>query len=277
MRNILLTVFVIILIGLIYFFPQVMINPGPLSEGHIKLKEKCSSCHSPMRGVVVEKCLECHKPDEIGKDDKGDSTKTIFHKFLSENNCLACHTDHKGLKPANSLQKFQHDLIQSAVRDDCSKCHQAPADNVHSKFENRCVDCHQTDQWKGAHFDHSRLADNVSCTDCHERPSDQLHSQIRGNCKSCHSTDQWKPATFEHDQYFVLDHDHNAECKTCHQQSDYKSYTCYNCHEHSPSKIERKHLKEGISNFQNCVACHKSAEEHEGGEGHEGGEEREGD
>jgi hypothetical protein len=69
------------------------------------------------------------------------------------------------------------------------------------------------------------------------------------------------PATFDHNKYFVLDRDHNTRCVTCHVRNNYKNYTCYGCHEHSPSNIRREHIKEGIRDFNNCVKCHRSADE----------------
>ena len=47
---------------------------------------------------------------------------------------------------------------------------------------------------------------------------------------------------------------------TCHTGNDYSRYTCYGCHEHTPAKIRAEHQEEGISNFTNCVECHRSAD-----------------
>ena len=91
---------------------------------------------------------------------------------------------------------------------------------------------------------------------------------------SCHTTKAWKPATFDHDKYFVLDGDHNASCVTCHTTAAYKVYTCYGCHEHTVENIRRKHEKEGIREFANCVKCHKSARDKPEGRGERGGRER---
>ena len=88
-----------------------------------------------------------------------------------------------------------------------------------------------------------------------------LHRQLKGQCAHCHSQQQWKPATLDHDKLLVLDRDHKTECVTCHTNDDYSRYTCYGCHEHQPGKIRSKHLKEGIANFENCVECHRSADE----------------
>jgi hypothetical protein len=131
-------------------------------------------------------------------------------------------------------------------------------------------------------FNHALLqaAIREQCQDCHKAPLDSLHQQISGSCQQCHSPQKWVPATFDHDKYFALDGDHNTRCVTCHVRNDYSRYTCYGCHEHSPENIRGKHIEEGIRNFENCVECHRSANERgiEGGrgEGSEGGSNREG-
>jgi hypothetical protein len=128
-------------------------------------------------------------------------------------------------------------------------------------------------------FNHALLLKETreQCQGCHKSPADALHKQISGNCSQCHTQERWVPATFDHDKYFLLDRDHDTRCVTCHVRNDYSTYTCYGCHEHSLSSIRRKHIEEGIRNFDNCVKCHRSADEHDirGGEG-EGGERREG-
>lgn len=106
--------------------------------------------------------------------------------------------------------------------------------------------------------------DKNNCTGCHQKPNDKFHGSVQGNCDKCHSLSKWKPATFEHATFFILDRNHNAPCNTCHtNSSDYKMYTCYGCHEHSESKIRSEHNEEGISNFSNCISCHRSGNEHD--------------
>jgi hypothetical protein len=61
----------------------------------------------------------------------------------------------------------------------------------------------------------------------------------------------------------VLDRDHNTRCVTCHVRNDYQQYTCYGCHEHTPANIRREHVEEGIRDFNDCVECHRSADEHD--------------
>ena len=75
--------------------------------------------------------------------------------------------------------------------------------------------------------------------------------------------ERWKPATFDHERYFRFDKHHTTDCQTCHVSSDYGSYTCYGCHEHSRSKIREEHVEEGIVDYENCVECHRSSDEEE--------------
>ncbi|MEI7694561.1 MAG: cytochrome c3 family protein [Chlorobium sp.] len=100
-----------------------------------------------------------------------------------------------------------------------------------------------------------------SCISCHkdDQPNDSLHRQSQATCGTCHSSSRWKPATFDHSRYFRLDQDHRTSCKTCHTDpGNYKKYTCYNCHEHTEARMAQKHRR--ISNYQNCVRCHRNGE-----------------
>ncbi|MEI8102742.1 MAG: cytochrome c3 family protein, partial [Chlorobium sp.] len=100
-----------------------------------------------------------------------------------------------------------------------------------------------------------------SCISCHkdDEPGDSLHRQSQAGCGTCHSSSRWKPASFDHSRYFRLDRDHKVSCTTCHTDSNnYKKYTCYNCHEHSEARMAHKHRR--ISNYQNCVRCHRNGE-----------------
>jgi len=190
---------------------------------------------------------------------------------------MACHTDHAGPKLTHRTGKqFSHALLKPTIKDRCESCHTAPQDKVHSGRTANCSQCHKPESWKPASFDHALLpkAELQNCQSCHKPPTDKLHSQIKGNCGQCHTPTGWKPANFDHAKFFVLDRDHNTSCATCHTNDDYSRYTCYGCHEHTPDNIRRKHVKEGIQNFENCVKCHRSASDKtEGGE-RRGGRER---
>lgn len=234
----------IILAVLAFVYPHLMVGPGKLIPGHSKLEANCFACHAPLAGATAERCATCHKPEEIGTvTSRGQTiqkplTSTPFHQKLLKQDCLACHSDHAGVKRFRIEGRFNHALLQADARKECQSCHKSPTDT--------------------------------------------LHQQITGNCSQCHTQQKWVPATFDHDKYFALDRDHNVKCVTCHVRNDYSRYTCYGCHEHSPEKIRREHIEEGIRDFKNCVECHRSANEHDirmpgGGLGPKGGNGREKD
>lgn len=167
----------------------------------------------------------CHKPEEIGR-----LTST-------------------GLPISKPLTSVPfHQKLNSQ---ECTACHSDHAGVKRFRVQ--------------GHFKHALLQASTreQCESCHKSPKDNLHQQISGNCAQCHSQEKWVPATFDHNQYFVLDRDHNARCVTCHLGNDYKRYTCYGCHEHTPDNIRREHIEEGIRKFDDCVECHRSGDEHD--------------
>ena len=210
---------------LAFVYPHLMVGPGKLLPGHAKLEADCFACHSAFTGAESQRCTTCHKPQDIGKlttvglpIDKP-LTKTQFHQKLVSSDCVACHSDHAGVKRFRTTGRFNHLLLEKTARAECQTCHKAPTDD--------------------------------------------LHRQVTGQCSQCHSQDKWTPATFDHRKYFELDRDHNVQCVTCHVRNDYSRYTCYGCHEHSEQKIRREHIEEGIRDFNNCVECHRNADEHD--------------
>ncbi|MBU2647775.1 hypothetical protein KKI24_23910 [bacterium] len=90
-----------------------------------------------------------------------------------------------------------------------------------------------------------------------------MHQKSGQDCTQCHKTTNWASAEIDHSTYFRFDRDHRTACTACHPNSDYKAYTCYGCHEHSPRKIEKEHTKEGIRDYANCAECHRSGDEHD--------------
>lgn len=208
---------------LTFAYPHLMIAPGKLIPGHVHLESDCFACHTPLFGAASERCVNCHRPAEIGrlttagKGIEKPLTSTPFHQQLLSQDCVACHSDHAGVKRFRQQGRFDHALLKKEAREQCQNCHKAPKDS--------------------------------------------LHQQITGNCAQCHSTTRWTPAAFDHDRYFRLDRKHNVKCVICHVRNDFSRYTCYGCHEHSPEKMRRKHIEEGIRNYENCVECHRSANE----------------
>lgn len=210
---------------LVFVFPHLMVAPGKLIEEHEKLETDCFACHAPLSGARTERCIVCHQPEDIGRLTTTGIAVT---------------------KPKTSTP-----FHQKLTRQDCLACHTDHAGVFRIQPLGR--------------FDHALLQADIRnvCQGCHTAPKDSLHQQISGNCGQCHTQEKWVPATFDHAKFFVLDRDHDTRCETCHLKNDYQRYTCYGCHEHTPANIRQKHIEEGIRDFENCVKCHRSADEHD--------------
>lgn len=270
MKKTLLLLVIIVTVAVTYLYPHKLINPGELSQGHQNLNNKCLSCHQAFSGISNDKCISCHKLNEIGKDTLStvlNKKKVLFHKSFINQDCIACHTDHKGVDPKLSLSKFEHSFITKPVLNNCVSCHKSPNNKLHKQLSTDCKSCHNTNNWKDFNtFNHELIVglNKNNCIACHQSPKDAFHQSVKTNCNECHTTNKWLPSTFNHSSFFVLDKDHSPnKCSTCHVNNDFKTYTCYGCHKHSEANIRLEHLEEGIRNFQDCVLCHKSANEHD--------------
>ena len=216
---------------LVFVFPHLMVSPGAVMPGHAGIAKDCFACHQPWRGAAANLCIDCHRTADIGiRTTKG---APMPAKAAS-----------------SSTSTIRASFHQALIEQDCLACH---TDHPGPRLALRSRQA----------FAHDLLQPKTRdlCASCHAAPKDRLHRQPDLACGQCHANTAWKPATFDHDKLFVLDRDHDATCETCHKDADYSRYTCYGCHEHTPANIRAEHEEEGIRNFENCVECHRSADE----------------
>jgi|JI8StandDraft_1071087.scaffolds.fasta_scaffold146384_1 hypothetical protein len=269
MKKILIIIGLIFILAVVFVYPHLMISPGKLNTVHNEINRNCTACHQPFLGIPSKNCISCHSIDRIGKDTSGKTIneKVLFHKELQTQNCLSCHTEHKGINGDLTDKPFNHSLLLNNNSNNCVSCHPSPTDGLHQNVSNTsCSSCHSTQNWKTDQFNHNLLSDQIlnKCVSCHASPKDSYHSNVNSqNCKECHSTKAWKPSTFDHNKYFVFDKHHKNTCTDCHVTQDYKKYTCTSCHEHNSAELKAEHNEEGIYNISNCVECHKSGNEHD--------------
>jgi len=260
----------------ILLFPYYTVNPGVLIEDHIFLQNDCLSCHSLGSGAATEKCMSCHKPGEIGlikvnrtAPELQNEKSNLLHQSIINIQCYDCHTEHNGLSEENATLNFKHSVLSDDLQNQCTSCHlpQKPGDEIHKNLTANCSLCHNSDDWRITNFEHSLPGElRNDCRGCHEnkKPIDALHNKLLPavQCAQCHTTDGWKPSTFNHIKFFRFDRNHPSDCRGCHDlQKGFKEYTCYNCHEHRRVRVAKKHRKEGIRNFENCVSCHRTGDE----------------
>jgi len=202
---------------LAFTYPNLMVGPGKLIPGHKQLETDCFACHAPLLGASSERCVSCHKPAEIGRlTTTGQPvskplTSTPFHQKLTTQDCIACHSDHAGVKRFRPHRHFNHALLQKATLDQCQSCHKAPADALHRQISGNCSQCHNQNKWTPATFDHSKYFEldrdhNASCVTCHTG-----NDYSRYTCYGCH---EHTPDNIrrEHIEEGIRDFDNCAEC-----------------------------------------------------------------
>ena len=215
----------IILAVLVFAYPHLMLSPGKLIPGHREIETDCFACHAGFRGAASARCVVCHKPADIGRltstgapivKPLTGAMKTPFHQKLISDDCMACHSDHAGVKRYPLHGRFNHAMLQKDARELCQSCHVAPKDALHQKIGGNCSQCHSQEKWTPATFDHEKsfVLDrdhNVKCATCHVRDD-----YSRYTCYGCH---EHTPANIrrEHIEEGIRDFDN---CVECHRSAD---------------------------------------------------------
>ena len=251
----------------------------PLTGAHVTAN--CAACHvnGQYTGIPTA-CYDCHQDNYETAADPNHVAGNFDH------NCAECHTT-AGWAPA-SFDHSQSDfpLTGAHFAASCTQCHvdgqftgtpticfacheqdYTNADNPDhdgEQFSQNCADCHNTDAWQPATFDHNQTefpltgahtaANCIAChvdgqyagtpTDCYachqadfEGVSDPNH--VTGNfdhaCAQCHTTAAWSPASFDHaGTDFPLTGAHiAANCTECHIDGQFANTPtdCWSCHE----------------------------------------------
>lgn len=223
-KNLLLVVVVnlIALILLAIFYPQQMLSPGNPIEAHAELATDCFACHTPFLGSPAEKCIDCHKVDEIGKiTTKGlpiekENKNVAFHQKLIKDDCVSCHSDHKGVKAFRPISYFSHNLLEPALLKQCDSCHDNPVDDLHRKITGNCSGCHTQDAWVPATYDHDKYFrfdkhHDTECVTCHIN-----NDYAKYTCYGCHEHSRSKIRE-EHVEEGIRDYEN---CTECHRSGD---------------------------------------------------------
>ncbi len=215
-----INLFVLVLLAILA--PNLMLSPGKPIDAHAELATDCFACHSPLIGSTADKCIACHKVAEIGlKTTKGltisgEKKNVAFHQKLVEEDCVACHSDHKGVKAFRPISQFSHSLLEPALQKQCDSCHSSPQDALHQKVKGNCAQCHSEDAWIPATFDHDDyfLFDrdhNTECETCHME-----NDYSNYTCYGCHEHSRSKIRE-EHYEEGIRDYE---TCVDCHRSSD---------------------------------------------------------
>ena len=205
---------------------RYLVNPGPLSQPHAFLENRCNACHSPVKGIEASNCIVCHANDEALLQRQ----PTAFHANVG--NCKACHTEHLGriqraitmshaalsriglqqlaasgdelTNRSEGFAQFFHTRRQAADESllNCASCH-AKEDPHNEQFGLSCIACHTTERWSIAEFRHPSPSTR-DCAQCHQGPPChrtahfRVCTQVTGKpnaevreCYSCHQNTAW--------------------------------------------------------------------------------------
>ncbi len=210
------------LVLLAIIFPQLMISPGKTIDAHAELTTDCFACHTPFIGSPSEKCVACHKVEEIGKiTTKGlpiEKEKKIvaFHQKLIEDDCVSCHSDHKGVQAFRPISHFSHNLLEATLQEQCGSCHSNPVDDLHRKIKGNCGQCHTQDAWVPATFEHEKFFrfdrdHDTECETCHIN-----NDYANYTCYGCHEHSR-SEIREDHDEEGIRDYE---SCVECHRSGD---------------------------------------------------------
>jgi hypothetical protein len=209
------------------------LSPGDLSNFHSSLEgiSNCTQCHVLGNKVSDNKCLACHTEikDKISASSGYHSSSEVKGK-----QCFTCHSDHNGKNfqlIKLDISKFDHSLTGFALS--------VP----HAKKE--CRDCHNSkfiSDPKATSKKFTYQGVKTECLTCH---ADYHQQTLSSDCLKCHDPAAFKPVTkFNHDEArFKLEGRHRSvECQKCHKLET----------------VNGKKFQEfrGLR-FENCTSCHK--------------------
>lgn len=273
---------------------ETALMPGKVIQGHAKYEHECKQCHIPFdKEGQPRLCLDCHKP--VAADVAG---KTGFHGRQKEQDCRACHSEHKGR--GARIAEFDRDKFDHARTDfplrgghaaekvKCSSCHKPGArwreapqacqschrkDDVHKgQMGEKCSQCHNEQDWKDAKFDHDKTRfllrgghEKAKCADCH---ANRKYKPTPRECVACHRQD---------DQEKAHKGRYGAKCETCHLDRGWKILrfdhdrdTKYPLRgKHAEAKCDNCHKGQLYKDKlpQACVSCHRADDVHKGSQG----------
>ena len=235
-------------------------------------QDTCTLCHLNRDQAFTQthalsfgfECTNCHDGVET-YGTNFNHARTAF-KLTGQHakvECTACH-----------LNAHTIDSMKSAPQE-CSSCH-AKDDPHGGRLGGSCGDCHSTEAWKPAGFDHNLARfqllgkhARVACEDCHKnnvfvgtpmlcaachQKDDPHNGQFPQDCGSCHSPEDWKRLQTDHSRFaFQLTGEHlTVKCESCHVNGVFKGtpQNCYACHANNDPHAGQLGT--------NCAQCHST-------------------
>lgn len=184
---------------------QRQASPGPLSASHASLENRCTACHTAVKGVEAVNCVACHANNEALLQRQ----PTAFHAHIRT--CSQCHLEHQGRHRRPT--KMDHRALARFGLRELSK------DTVDSERQRvrghvlGWIKQYRPGQGPKPEPGHSTITPEemtLDCASCHV--NQDRHKKLFGqDCAQCHATAQWTIAAFQHPS------PRSTECAQCHQ------------------------------------------------------------
>jgi hypothetical protein len=264
----------------------------------------CTQCHvKPVFSNVATRCQDCHA--DIHRRQLGANCEQChsvrgwgvsIHEIQQHNNRFPLTGAHAAVD-CDSCHKNAANSQFQTMSTACFSCHQADfkqttaPNHVTLGYSTTCEQCHGTDNWLGAKFDHNSAGFPLTgghavpprtCVDCHINNNYNLTStacischqkdfqrttnpnHVAGGfsttCQQCHTTIAWQPATFDHSiTNFPLTGAHTVPprtCADCHINNNYNitNTTCISCHQTDYNNAKSPVPHTGFPTT--CAQCH---------------------
>ncbi len=207
----------------------------PLTGAHIPLT--CTQCHTSGYINTPNTCAGCHQ------NTYNQTTNPNHNTIGISNDCALCHSTNPGWEPALFPTHNSYYVLAGAhISRACADCHNGNYNNT----PKTCEGCHTNNYNQTTNPNHAAAL-------------------FPKTCETCHNQSSWTPSTWNHDGlYFPIYSGKHAgqwnTCSDCHKTaSNFASYTCIDCHEHSNSTdLNNKH--NGIAGYTytsvGCYTCH---------------------
>ncbi len=275
----------------------------PLTGRHAAIQ--CQDCHtSGNYQLVYTNCYPCHQTQFAQPQNPNHVLGNFNH------DCPPCHTSTAWRPSTFNHNTTRFPLTGRHIGRECNDCHlnnvyanlpgtcwdchandytstQDP-NHVQRNFSHDCTQCHSTNGWDGASFDHNttnfRLTGRhatAQCVQCHINGNYQLTytncypchqtqfaqpqspNHVLGNfnhdCAPCHTSTAWLPSTFNHanTNYPLVGAHQEVSCNQCHVNNQYQNlpHTCWDCHATDFNGTTNPNHQQGQFSHD-CLTCH---------------------
>lgn len=248
----------------------------------------CWRCHPGAQvgnfARVDTDCLACHQSD-LARATSPDHAAQGWTM-----DCERCH-----VPTGWSGGAFNHSAWPLTGQHAALACNQCHAGGVFAGTPNQCVDCHLDDYQAATQPDHALLGLPMTCQQCHGTSSWQVvnfsHGGISNGCVQCHlsdyqsatrpdhaaagfgttceqchtSTNNWQATNWPHPDFPIRSGEHaNFACTQCHlPPSNFSTFSCTHCHDHSRSEMDDEHddVNGYVWQSNACYTCHPDGRE----------------